>query len=114
MLVNFDSMEEWANGDVPTMKEIIRLFMENTPPTLDLLGAAIGTWDWDGVVRHAHKLKSSYSIVTVANGYALIQGIEVAGREQRDTDKIVADFATVRQQYAEAVKEFEAFMAQGA
>ena len=114
MLVNFDSMEEWANGDVPTMKEIIRLFMENTPPTLDLLGKAITAWDWDGVVRHAHKLKSSYSIVTVANGSELIQGIETAGRDQADKDKIVADFETVRRQYAEAVKEFEAFIAQSA
>ena len=114
MLVNLVTLEEWANGDVPTMKEIIRLFMENTPPTLDLLGKAIETWDWDGVVRHAHKLKSSYSIVTVANGYELIQGIEMAGRDQKDKDKIVADFATVRGQYADAVKEFDAFIAQGA
>lgn len=114
MFVNLESIEEWANGDVGTMKEIIRLFMDNTPPTLELLGKAVEGWDWEGVVRYSHKLKSSYGIVTIANSLELIQGIEQAGREQRDQERIEADFAEVRRQYAEAVKEFDAFMAQNA
>ena len=114
MLVNLESIEEWANGDVGTMKEIIRLFTDNTPPTLDLLGQAIQAWDWDGVVRYAHKLKSSYGIVTISNSLALIQGIEQAGREQRDQERIQVDFAEVCRQYTEAVKEFDAFNAQNA
>ena len=114
MLVNLASIEEWANGDVGTMKEIIRLFMDNTPPTLDLLGKAVEGWDWEGVVRHAHKLKSSYGIVTIGNSLELIQGIEQAGREQRDKDRIREDFQTVRDQYAVATTEFDAFMAENA
>jgi HPt (histidine-containing phosphotransfer) domain-containing protein len=114
MLVNLESIEEWANGDVATMKEIIRLFADNTPPTLDLLGQAIQGADWEGVVRYAHKLKSSYGIVTISNSLALIQGIEQGGREQGNLERIQADFEEVRRQYAEAVKEFDAFNAKNA
>jgi HPt (histidine-containing phosphotransfer) domain-containing protein len=110
MLVNLESIEEWANGDVGTMKEIIRLFVENTPPTLDLLGKAIGEWDWENVVRYAHKLKSSYGIVIIGNSLELIQGIEQAGREQRDEERIKTDFKIIRDQYAGAVKEFDVFI----
>ncbi|TDW99727.1 Hpt domain-containing protein [Dinghuibacter silviterrae] len=114
MLVNLEIIEEYASGDVDTMKEIIRLFVDNTPPTLDLLGEAISVWAWEDVVRHAHKLKSSYGIVMIGNSLDLIQGIEQAGRQQRDKEQIVADFTEVRRMYTEATKEFDAFMANGA
>jgi HPt (histidine-containing phosphotransfer) domain-containing protein len=114
MLVNLEIIEEYANGDVDTMKEIIRLFVENTPPTLDLLEKAIAGWAWEDVVRHAHKLKSSYGIVRIGNSLELIQGIEQAGRQQRDQEQIVTDFAEVRRMYAEAAIELDAFVAKNA
>lgn len=114
MLVNLEIIEEYASGDVDTMKEIIRLFMDNTPPTLDLLGSAISVWAWDDVVKHAHKLKSSYGIVMIGNSLELIQEIEQAGRQKSGQEQIVKDFAEVRRMYGEALHEFDTFMANGA
>jgi HPt (histidine-containing phosphotransfer) domain-containing protein len=111
MLVHLESLEEWANGDIGTMKEIIHLFVDNTPPTLDLLQKAIEEWDWEQIVKYAHKLKSSYGIVTIGNSLPLIQDIEQAAREKKDEEKIKADFQEVRDQFATAVKEFDVFNA---
>ncbi len=112
MIINLESLEEWANGDVDTMKEIIHLFVENTPPTLDLLQTAIGKEDWEQIVKHAHKLKSSYGIVTIGNSLTLIKGIEQSGIEKKDIEQIRADFQLVREQYAVASQEFGDFVRQ--
>lgn len=109
MLVNLESIEEWANGDTATMKEIIKLFVENTPPTLNLLDKAISEKDWESITKYAHKLKSSYGIVIIGNSLQLIQGIEQMGRDQKDESRIREDFGKVQDQYSEAVTEFEAF-----
>lgn len=110
MIINFESLSEWANGDVATMKEIIHLFLENTPPTLQMLKTAIETEDWPGIARHAHKLKSSYGIVTVSNSLSLIQGIEQSAHEKQDLDRIAKDMKTLEEQFALGEKEFDTFM----
>jgi HPt (histidine-containing phosphotransfer) domain-containing protein len=110
MIINLESLEEWANGDAGTMKEIIHLFLENTPPTLLLLKTSIETEDWTQIVKHAHKLKSSYGIVTISNSLSLIQDIEHSALEKKDLDRIRKDFQTVQEQYGIAVGEFDAFV----
>jgi HPt (histidine-containing phosphotransfer) domain-containing protein len=110
MMINFESLEEWANGDIGTMKEIIHLFLENTPPALLLLKHAIDTQDWGQIVKHAHKLKSSYGIVTISNSLTLIQGIEHSGLEKTDLERVHTDFQTVLEQYGAAAAELDAFI----
>ena len=114
MMINLESLEEWANGDVGTMKEIIHLFLENTPPTLLLLKTAIDTEDWIQIVKHAHKLKSSYGIVTIANSLSLIQSIEHSALEKKGLAGIRKDFQTVQEQYDAAVLEFDVFVKENA
>jgi len=110
MMIHLESLEEWANGDITTMKEIIHLFVENTPITLGLLGRAIETQDWEQIIKHSHKLKSSYGIVTIGNSLELIQRMEQSGIDKKDPERIQADFKTVNEQYKAAVLEFDAFV----
>lgn len=109
MLVNLDNIAEWANGDTVMMKEIIRIFVENTPPTLQLLETAIAENDWENIARHSHKLKSSYGIVVIGNSLDLLKGIEQSGKEKKDEEKIREDFILVKSQYEAAQAEFDAF-----
>ncbi len=111
MLVNLVTLEEWANGDVGTMKEIIRIFVDNTPQTFSLLQDAIDQKNWDGIAQYAHKLKSSYGIVVIGNSLQVIQEIEQFARTQKDLDQIISKFGEVTGMYATALGEFEVFYA---
>jgi HPt (histidine-containing phosphotransfer) domain-containing protein len=111
MLVNLVTLEEWANGDVGTMKEIIRIFVDNTPPTFSLLQGAIDQQNWDGIAQHAHKLKSSYGIVVIGNSLHVIQEVEQLAKSQKDLDQIKSKFWEIQRMYATALTEFEDFYA---
>ncbi len=84
--------------------------MENTPQTLHLLKTAIETEDWLQIVKYAHKLKSSYGIVTISNSLSLIQDMEHSALEKKDLDRIRKDFRTVQEQYGIAEGEFDLFV----
>jgi HPt (histidine-containing phosphotransfer) domain-containing protein len=111
MLVNLVTLEEWANGDVGTMKEIIRIFVDNTPPTFALLQGAIDQQNWEGIGQHAHKLKSSYGIVVIGNSLQVIQEIEQLSKGQKDMDQIISKFGDIQRMYATALEEFDEFAA---
>ena len=109
MLIDLESLEEWANGDIATMKEIIHLFEENTPPTLQLLNQAIASENWEEIARHAHKLKSSYGIVVIGNSLELVQAIQECGLQKTNLDLVKKDFASLEEQFEAAKSEFADF-----
>lgn len=109
-MINFDTLKEWANDDVDTMKEILHLFLQNTPPMLHQLELAVNTEDWEEIYKFAHKLKSSYGIVTIGNSLDLITDMEVLSYKKISISEIQDKMKQVLEQYAAAEIDCHEFL----
>jgi PAS domain S-box-containing protein len=54
--VDMAQLEDVASGDPDMVNQLVTMYLEQTPPKLEALGAAIRTSDAQGVKQHAHSV----------------------------------------------------------
>ncbi|MCU0321364.1 MAG: response regulator [Chitinophagaceae bacterium] len=100
--IDLNFLQQLAAGDNQYMKAMIKLFVENTPITLDSLYRAIARNDWHQVFKLAHFLKSSLSVIKIKEMYNLILLIEQMATNEKNAalaNNIIDQLATL---YAKA------------
>jgi len=82
--VDFAYLEDMAEGNQEFFKQVLAVFMDNTPAGLQKLEAmVVAKEDFESIKKQAHFLKSSFSIVQVIGMRERLQEIEtLAGKEQ--------------------------------
>ena len=75
-IVNFDYLVEFTEGDADFIKEIVTLFLQNTPSTLQSILEWNEKDDLESLRKEVHKFKSSISLLGIEKGMDSILIIE--------------------------------------
>jgi HPt (histidine-containing phosphotransfer) domain-containing protein len=74
--IKFELLIKLAGGDDDFIREMLSLFLEKAPSSLEILEASIKNNDLTSVANQAHKLKSSIQIIADNELHLLIKKIE--------------------------------------
>lgn len=109
-IVDFSTVMETAGGDEAFLKEIVKIFLAETPDNMQ--GVVQGSTDgnYDQVAKIAHKLKSTFAIVGVPDGWKLFNEIENKTRKA-EGDPDITDLVQQAAVLSEGVtKEFQTWL----
>ena len=84
MLINLDNLRSLSRDNEAFLKEILRVYLDNTPVDLAKMRAAVIEENWHVVRYFAHKMKSSSYAIGFVSGHAQFQKIEHAIRDNRN------------------------------
>lgn len=71
-LTHFEYLERITSSDHDLMREVIMMYLEETPKYLDAIIHNLKIKDWKGVYQSAHKIIPSFSIVGIDPEYTAI------------------------------------------
>lgn len=87
-LIDFDFLNEIADGDPSYICDVIDIFIDTVPPGIENLSNLIKTGtDWDAIYKQSHALKSSLGIVKIGNLLDEMAGIELNAMAEKDTER---------------------------
>lgn len=102
-IVDFSYLEEMADGKADFVKQVLSIFMDNTPPGLKELEQMIQQEkDLETIQKQAHFLKSSFGIVKVEGMSERLQQIETLARENKERNTIEGIIKEATTIFAEA------------
>lgn len=97
-LFDLSYLIEISGGDADFIKEMVRLFIEQTTTTLIQIDNALATEDFDRVSKLAHKIKSSIDNMGIKSASEKIRSLETAASNMPDVEslnKLFNDISTV-------------------
>jgi HPt (histidine-containing phosphotransfer) domain-containing protein len=69
-----------VGGDVELLREVIDLFLNDYPQSLEMIREAVARGDQSGLERHAHTLKGSVSTFGAQEAFEAALALEKQGR----------------------------------
>lgn len=93
MLINLDNLRILARQNESFIREILEVYLANTPKDLDNMAVAVRERDWLVIRYYAHKLKSSSFTIGFNEGHLKFQAIEQMIRNEDYSDSIDQLFA---------------------
>ena len=71
-----------VGGDVDLLREVVGLFLDDYPQTLDHIRSAVATKDATAIEHHAHSLKGSVSTFGAGRAFEAALALEKQGRSK--------------------------------
>ena len=102
-VVDFSYIDELSGGKPDFIRQVLTIFMENTPPGLKQREELIrNTNKWDAISKQAHFLKSSVSVVKIEGMHERLQKIELMAKEKKDKAEITRLLDEIVHTFSEA------------
>ncbi len=89
---NMEYLQDLSGGNTQLIKEILQLFVTQTPPDIEQLGSHIQEEDWEKVYRQAHHIKPTLAYVGANEIRAELQEIETLAKNRQALESIPAKF----------------------
>ena len=104
-VVDFSYVMELGGTKPEFIRQVLTIFMENTPPGLKELETFVRKGkNWDKIFKQAHFLKSSVGIVKVKGMHERLQQIETLAREKKNKKEIIVLLDEIVSTFAVAEK----------
>lgn len=103
VLFNLEDLAELVGGDTDMIREILALFLQETPQTLRHLNAAIEQEDYAAMYQAAHKLKSSLKLLKAEA--ALQLALQTEEEAKKPEERAVGKIRALAQALEERTKE---------
>lgn len=87
-LIDLGKLKDLSRHNHSFIKEILEVFLINTPKDLALLEENFASGDWQMVRYYSHKLKSSSHTIGFVGGHKLFNQIEDIIKDESDTAAI--------------------------
>lgn len=84
-----------SNGNTQLIREILELFIKQTPADMDLLSIHIGQEDWEKAFKQAHHIKPTLAYVGANQLRKELQEIEDAAKHRQNLDSIATKLSTM-------------------
>lgn len=84
-----------SSGNTQLIREILELFIKQTPPDMELLSTYIKQKDWENAYKQAHHIKPTLAYVGANQMRQELQEIEDNAKYQQNIDGIAAKLATM-------------------
>lgn len=92
MLINLDNLKVLSRHNHSFIREILEVYLMNTPKDLLKMRESVDAQDWPVVRYFAHKLKSSSFTIGFIEGHRRFQMIEQIIKSEGDMSQIVPMF----------------------
>lgn len=106
--VDFETVLKRLGDDTELLLDIIGIFLEVTPSTVERLGRAVLAADFAAVVELAHELKGSSANLGAAELRRQASLLEMSAR-QRLTGQVAEHHELLRQELARVVADLERY-----
>lgn len=88
MLINLDNLKALSRHNEGFIREILEVYLTNTPKDLAQMKVAVDEKNWQVVRYYAHKLKSSSFTIGFQEGYQQFQQIEAQIKNNEPVDDL--------------------------
>lgn len=92
-MINLENLRTLSRQNDAFIREILEVYLENTPKDIERMHEAVLARDWQVVRYFAHKLKSSSFTIGFNEGHAKFQQIEQMVRNEEFGDRVDTLFA---------------------
>ncbi len=107
---NMDYLLDLSGGNVTLIKEILQLFLKQTPADIDLLSSYIQQHNWEKVYKQAHHIKPTLAYVGANGMRTELQDIESRAKNQEDLDSIPARLDTMLPRLDTLYRELKTYL----
>jgi CheY-like chemotaxis protein len=107
-VADLTSLSEITGGNAEQLKKYIKMFLDGVPSQLEAVGVALSASDFDGVRRRIHAMKPHLKFMGMKTAAEYAESIEQLSADQKDPDRVHAEFAKVKQQCEWAFEELRA------
>lgn len=87
--IDLNYLEDVSASDKKFIKEMIRLFMKQTPGFIDILQRATQTADWANIRYMAHKMKATIAMMGIAELQPVIMQLEKYASQESQLAEVV-------------------------
>lgn len=105
MLINLDNLKALSRNNESFIREILELYLANTPIDLEKMKEAVLDENWQTVRYFAHKLKSSSFSIGFEEGHRRLQEIEHLIKNKEDSARIPSLFQITYSVYQACIDE---------
>ncbi len=107
---NMDYLVDLSGGNTQLIKEILELFIKQTPPDMELLATYIEQEDWENVYRQAHHIKPTLAYVGANGMREELQKIESLAKNRQDLDSIAQHLSALLPRLEALYGELNAYL----
>ncbi|MFK7908547.1 MAG: AAA family ATPase, partial [Chitinophagales bacterium] len=111
--VYFAEFSERMGGNQSTMKEILRLFLGQVPPTLQKMDLAVLDEDWEKVYSELHYIKSTIQLIGLGHLAECVLKLEEQVFHLKNLDKIPALYEEFKNLISLDITHVEAVLKRG-
>ncbi|MAX81055.1 MAG: hypothetical protein CL843_12890 [Crocinitomicaceae bacterium] len=107
-LYSLDFVREMAGGNEEFVKQLLELFVQTVPESVDLINKHYANNDFDALGKEAHKLKSTISTVQIPSFIDKIKEMEEIGKTGTGLERLpvlMEEFNATIPKAVEQVKE---------
>jgi HPt (histidine-containing phosphotransfer) domain-containing protein len=109
-IANTSYLEDLSNGNAVLIRQIVELFLEQTPGDIDQLMARIQEQDWDAVHKQAHYLKPTMVYVGAKDLHEQITTIDRLAKGREELHKLPEMANSIMPQLAILYEELAAYL----
>ncbi|MEP1151740.1 MAG: Hpt domain-containing protein [Balneola sp.] len=110
--IDLTYLEEVTGGSTEIIKQLLELFLNDTPDQIQKLYNNCAKADWDEVRADAHKLKPTFLYVGLKNAHELLAQIEHGARSREYLDKISEMIRSVENEFEKVEPEIRSTIQQ--
>ncbi|MFN4123198.1 MAG: Hpt domain-containing protein [Flavobacteriales bacterium] len=89
-LYNLDMVKKISNGNNDFVKKMINIFIETTPPEIEIIKNCLASGDYNQLGATAHKIKPSIDTMGIQDLMQDIRAIEKFGKETTNIEELPA------------------------
>jgi FOG: HPt domain len=107
---NMDYLQDLSGGNSDLIREIVALFIKQTPGDMELLGTYIREQNWTQAYKQAHHIKPTLAYVGANTMRAELQEIEDRAKNQRELDTIAGKFNNLLPRFEVLYQELRSYL----
>lgn len=107
---NMAYLIELSSGNTQLIREILELFIKQTPPDMELLSTFIQEENWEKVYKQAHHIKPTLAYVGANELRQELQEIENSAKNRQHLHTVAANFAAMLPRLEALYGELNAYL----
>lgn len=108
-VINLEYLKQHTKENPQMMKEMIKIYLEETPRLIDTMRQSIDNMDWESLGKAAHSVIPTFSIIGINEEYAeMAKKIKEHALKKEEAPLIATLLVKIDEICSQAIKELEA------
>ncbi|TAE49905.1 MAG: response regulator [Bacteroidetes bacterium] len=103
-------LRELAEGDDAFVREMLAIFVQNTPSDIDMLARSVASFDWPAIRHGSHKLKYPLASVGREDMVDILREMESMASESPDPERLLLLFERLKQETQTSVAQAQSYI----